>query len=365
MKIFISSVISGYEAYRSAAVEAVETLGHEVMRAEDYSARPDSPQQVCLAGVREADVVLLLIGARYGYPQKSGLSATHEEYREARDRCRILAFVQTGVTREDAQEAFLQETQSWNTGQYTANYSHPDELKKLVIKALHQYDLSRAAGPIDEKEMLDRAMKLVDLDRASGISVVVVGGPSQQVLRPSELESSGLADQIIQHALFGSNKIFTRTVGTDTEIVGDALEITQEAGSSVYLDESGAVRIIVPARDAIKKHDFLPVLIEEDITERIAQSLKFAGWMLDTTDPAKRLSDVVTVVGLLGADHMGWQTRAEHQASGNSYQMGMRSGDLKVHLTPARQPRAALSLDSGKLADDFMVRLRRIMRARR
>jgi Domain of unknown function (DUF4062) len=94
MKVFVSSVIRGFEPFREAAVEAVRVLGHEPVRAEDFGASPDSPQQACLAGVRASDAVVLLLGARYGARQASGRSATHEEYLEARERCPVLVFVQ-------------------------------------------------------------------------------------------------------------------------------------------------------------------------------------------------------------------------------------------------------------------------------
>lgn len=88
MKVFISSVIAGMEDHRAAAREAAESLGYTVIAAEDFRASPSSPQQVCLEGVRDADVVVFLLGARYGTPQTSGLSPTHEEYREARGTSR-------------------------------------------------------------------------------------------------------------------------------------------------------------------------------------------------------------------------------------------------------------------------------------
>ncbi len=72
VKVFISSLISGYEPYRAAVAEAVETLGYQVVRAEDFPASPGTPQQACLAAVRDSDLVVLLIGERYGYPQPSG-----------------------------------------------------------------------------------------------------------------------------------------------------------------------------------------------------------------------------------------------------------------------------------------------------
>ncbi len=62
MRIFLSSVISGMETYRAAAQRAAETLGHTVTMAEDFGASPFSPQQVCLGAVRDADIVMLLLG---------------------------------------------------------------------------------------------------------------------------------------------------------------------------------------------------------------------------------------------------------------------------------------------------------------
>ena len=56
MRVFISSVITGYEHFRDAVATAVESLGHEVIRAEDFGHRPGTPQQACLGSVREADV---------------------------------------------------------------------------------------------------------------------------------------------------------------------------------------------------------------------------------------------------------------------------------------------------------------------
>lgn len=84
MKFFISSVIGGFEAEREAAVRAVRALRHEVVSAQDFPAGSDSPQTACLAGVRQSDAVVLLLGERYGPLQASGLSATHEEYRGLR-----------------------------------------------------------------------------------------------------------------------------------------------------------------------------------------------------------------------------------------------------------------------------------------
>jgi hypothetical protein len=142
VKAFVSSLSSGYEHHRAAAQEAIETLGHQVVRAEDFPASAGTPQRACLAAVRESDVVVLLVGERYGAVQPSGLSATHEEYREAKERKPVLAFEESGVTREPAQQAFLEEVQAWATGHIRAVYASAEELKAAVLRALHDHELA-------------------------------------------------------------------------------------------------------------------------------------------------------------------------------------------------------------------------------
>ena len=132
MKVFISSVISGMEDHRAAARLAAESLGHTVTVAEDFRASPQSPQQVCLGAVRDADAVVLVLGPRYGAPQESGVSPTHEEYREARGTKPVLAFVQTGFTREPQQERFVEEVSAWEGGGYRESFDTPESLRTAV-----------------------------------------------------------------------------------------------------------------------------------------------------------------------------------------------------------------------------------------
>ena len=94
MDIFISSVIREFDEYRRATRRAIESLGHTALVAEDFPATAKSPQRACLEGVRRANILVLLLGERYGAIQESGLSATHEEYRAIREDKPVLAFVQ-------------------------------------------------------------------------------------------------------------------------------------------------------------------------------------------------------------------------------------------------------------------------------
>jgi len=363
VKVFISSLIGGYERYRAAAHEAVEILGHQVVRAEDFPASAGTPQQACLAAVRDSDLVVLLSGERYGVPQPSGLSATHEEYREARERKPVLVFVESGVTREPAQQAFLEEVQAWATGHFRASYSSAEELKTALVRALHDDELAASAGAVDEADLVARATSL--LPRSQGFSgaaqlvIAVAGGPYQQVVRPAELGDASLSRDLQREALFGEYPVLDPSEGTNRTIQGNALVFEQRV-ASVLVDQAGSVRVAQAARrDADRRSTELWALIEEDVMDALARALRFSGWLLDRVDPVRRLADVAPIAHLAGGGHMPWRTRAEHAASPTAGTMGPGGDHTTVMLTPARRHRQALTHDADRIAEDLATLLRR------
>lgn len=361
MKVFVSSVIASFEAFRDAAADAARLLGHDVRRAEDFSARPESPQQTCLAGVRWADVVLLVLGPRYGAVQASGLSATHEEYVEARDRARVLAFIQRGVDFEELQRRFVDEVRRWESGVLTTDFTTPERLRDAVLRGLHDLALAERTGPVDDEEMLGRARRRLPYEHgrtSASLTVVVAGAPRQQILRPAQLESRELEALLSREALFGAEPIFDRSSGTRRSIRDDALVLEQD-DRAILLDELGTVSMTQPAvrRDS-RGQLGLHVLIEEDAAETIARGLRFAGWVLDEVDAPRRITDVVPVVALR-RNHLGMLTRAEYERTPSSVPMSLGDENVEVTLNPPRRPRSAIRLDTLTLAEDLVVLLRR------
>jgi len=362
MKVFISSVIGNFGAFRTAAQDSVETLGHQILRAEDFPAGVGTPQQACLAGVRDADLVLLLLGDKYGEVQTSGLSATHEEYREAKERVPVLVFVQSSDTREPAQQGFLDEVEAWTTGHFRAAFSDVNELAKAVTRALHGYELSTAAGPADTQGLLERAEALLagpgHRSTAPSITLAVAAGPEQSVLRPAELRDVTLARDIQRDALFGDHAVLDSSEGTESTVTAEGLVLQQRAGE-ILITSAGSVRITLPAMShPTDRLSVISSLIDEDVTSAVARALTFAAWLLDRIDPLERLTDVVPVVELAGAGYLPWRTRAEAAASPNSATMGSGSDRAVVALNPARRHRQALTHDAGRIAEDLTVLLR-------
>ena len=134
--------------------------------------------------------MVLVLGERYGDIQPSGISATHEEFREAKDRKDIVAFVQQGVTAEAKQRAFISEVQKWSSGHFTGTFRSPGDFRDQVTAAIRDYEVSRASGGVDEGELLKLATELVPDARGHGaaLAVAIAGGPRHQLLRPAKLE---------------------------------------------------------------------------------------------------------------------------------------------------------------------------------
>lgn len=235
MKVFISSVIGGFQAERQAARRAVTTLRYEPIMAEDFGAQPNSPQIACLQGVRASDVVVLILGEQYGaIPPGSTLSATHQEYREARETKPVLAFVQQGVTPEPEQAAFIDEVQGWAGGLFRGGFNNAEDLQAGIIRALHDVTLATAVGPLDEGELARRAEALIPVENRNQtgspfLDLAVAGGPTQRILRPVQLEASTLADELLQSALFGEHRFFDTGQGNETRLVEPSYSCARSA----------------------------------------------------------------------------------------------------------------------------------------
>ena len=142
---------------------------------------------------------------------------------------------------------------------------------------------------------------------------------------------------------------------------GQAVVLVQ-ARASLRVDSLGSVGIMQPATDP--ERSGLPALIEEEVGDRLARSLRLTAWILDRIDPVRWFTHVAPTVGLLSAAYLGWRTRGEHMASPNSIQMSMSVGDrVSVGLTPAARPRGALTYEVPELTEDFIALLRRTYKA--
>ena len=370
MKVFVSSLISGFERERAAARRAVMTLRYDPVMAEDLGAQPNSPQVACLQGLRGSNVVVLVLGERYGgVPAGATISATHQEYREARGSKPVIAFVQQGITPEPEQAAFIGEVQAWEGGLFRGGFSTTEELQDGITRALHDVTLANAVAPVDDRELAQRAGALIPReDRGQATStfldVAISAGPLQRILRPSELEAPALAEHLQQSAMFGEHRLFDRARGSECGLIEADLVVRQDRGSSIRLTEQGSLAIRIAMDEPLtgqrtrESLSGMMVFIEEDVQQRLATALAFAADLIERIDSTQRLTRLAIAVGVSGAQYRGWRTLAQHAASPNSVQIGHMSqqGRAPVIVNVAR---AALRLDRTQLVEDIIVTVRR------
>lgn len=369
MKIFVSSLIVGMERYRAAAREAIELLGHEPVMAEGFGAKASSSQIACLNAVRESDLIILILGERYGTEQASGISATHEEFREAKGSKPILTFVED-CSNDAKQSEFIREAGGWGSGLQRTQFASAEDLRKKVTKAIYDYALATVTSPLNPAELVGRARELIPQaardSRTPVLRLAVAAGPRQALLRPAQIESPELLDAIEKNALFGQPPLFDRKLGTESKVRDGALRVFQgnhyEVSSQISVWETGD-QLIEVGVDRSSRGATLPVVIEETIALNLEACVRQAAWILDKIDETERISHIALAASLEGSAAYGWRSQVEHAASPNSGSISMFGREDErsqlVMLTPTHQTRQALKMAAPRIVEDLLVLLRR------
>lgn len=280
-----------------------------------------------------------------------------------------LVFVQDDVERESHQAKFLSEVQAWQSGHFRDASKTPERLKDLVIRAIHEFQLSQAAGPLDVDALVQTAVGLLPQPSHQGnysaspmLDVAFVGGPFQRVLRPAQLEEASLTKALHQQGLFGEPSIFDGARGVDSQIDGAALILAQDRGTRIQLDEHGSLVVRLPLEQAESprgRSGFGGVaIIEEIVVRQLMAAIAFADWTLERIDPTQRLTQLVIAASIEAADYLRWKTQAEGDASSGSGQMRIGRNEELVPVHVDRR-RAAMRYEVKALAEDLMVPLRR------
>lgn len=282
----MSSLIGGFEAERAAARSAITTLRHEAIMAEDFGAQPTSSQVACLQGLRSADLVILLLAERYGEMQESGLSATHDEYREAKDTKPVIAFVRHGISAETKQQVFITEVEDWQGGLLRGSFSDVEQLRVLITQALHDYELTTARAPVDTDALKSKAAEMLPKEsrayysgQGPTLTVSIAGGPPQQIIRAAVIDDQSFGDNLQQTAQFGSKRLLDPSGGTERSVENDRLILKQESGASVSIDEGANFVVQVPLgprdRQSRMNQMGVDVVIEEDVTAALRNCFEF------------------------------------------------------------------------------------------
>jgi hypothetical protein len=305
-RAFISSVQRDFDEFRAAAKSAVESLGLQAVMAEATGASPDASRTALLGRLDGCDVLVLILGARYGYVAESGRSPTEEEFdRAVEEGIPVLAFVQEDVEREPAQETFLQRVRgTWETGVFAPGFHTPTELGFAIVRSLRQMEEGAAdadALPAARQRAADLAGSSSTRGYASGSAMRVVFVPvgTSTLLDAAALDEPGLGDRIASIAR--AHGLVAQATGIEVAIRADAITAIGKGnrGSSdttIILLPDGAVCVEADVRadgmlgGSAIAHGKVESLVEG--ASRVAQDL----WAF--ADTGGRIRQVVGVLGV-------------------------------------------------------------------
>jgi len=208
------------EGERTAARQAVETLGLQPVMAEEFGAQPYSPQEACLEGVRTSDIYLGILGQRYGSLTKAGISVTEEEFNEAREQGKQIYLFVKKCERETSQEQFFERIQSYEAGYLLEFFDTPTQLAAQVSRSLHDYGGGLEAVQLGSAEASEVAARYAsDIGPSRGtdtaVGAVLIPVQKREYLSLSTLSEQTRQDELLQPALFGSSAILDSSLRTE------------------------------------------------------------------------------------------------------------------------------------------------------
>lgn len=310
-KVFVSSVMRGFEQEREAARQAIESVDARPLMAETAPASADPSKTALLDLVAQADAVVLVLGARYGYIGLNGRSPTEDEFRHAQTLGRpVFVFVQNGVEREPEQEAFLRRIQgSWEEGAFTAFFDEPSQLGFAIVKALTAH--RNAATGDGGEAAAARALELAGTQERHGtgtpdVRVVIVPVGAGVLLDALALDDAELVDRAA--GAVRESRLVSQAAGIDGRATSQGIRLEaktpRDFGSTrVVLAPDGAVIVAasVPADGGLGGLAFSYPRVQTVI--EAATTVAGAFWRL--LPAGDRVRQVATLVGVPATDNRG------------------------------------------------------------
>jgi hypothetical protein len=353
--VFISSIQSGFEDERAGARAGVENFGHRAVMAELTGAAAASPQRALLDQVAAADIFLLLVGPHYGERQTSGLSATEEEFEEARRQGRPILVLRQDRELEPEQEEFLRRaTGGWEGGILYDRFRDANDVGLAVVRALRNLEARGTRAEL-EPAAIARAQELATGAGREGYGhggasarVVLVPLLGQRLLDAVALDDPALPDRLAGSAR--AARLVSQSQGIDARVTAAGITLTvgerHSAGPTTSIGANG--EIVAEASVAGDDQNFGSMrVVPERLEQAIRSGIAFAESVWQRVDPRAQVQEVAVTVAIPEAQHRSWG----RGRGGSSISMG---GMFSMPET-AIAPQPALVIRRADLARDETV----------
>lgn len=331
-RVFVSSVMVGYEEYREAAREGIRQSACDPVMAEDFAAQGVSARNACLDGVESADVFVLLLGPRYGWVAPSGLSVTEEEYDAARSRhLPILVFVHDGVSREPRQQRFVDTVEDYIKGHFRKSFRSLNDLRRFVKEAVMAADLgglprSRSGAAARIREALAR--RPAETRYSVWMKTVWTTLRDEEVVDPLTLNDREFEERVLQLGHGCTPPLFSYKQSKQSDATVSRLRIVQGELQASMASEDATVLTIhrdgtlttvqnVTGREAYSDptHSLVTMhrLDPDVVQDRLERAWSFAAAWWNIRDRPRRHDLHLYDVGFYYVGHRTFERPAEHK----------------------------------------------------
>jgi hypothetical protein len=373
-RIFLSSVIEGFEAYRQAARRGIKSAGGEPLLVnEDMPSRNASSRTACLDAVASADVYVAVIGERGGWTTPSGKLVVEEEYEEARRRdLPVLVFLER-TARDESAERLANRLSDYTGGYFRTEFDGPDGLEREVRQAVEHLFEKHQATNIDLPEVQALARDRQGTGQGPALRLALGPERREEVISPVRLERKPFRFEVYQLAHALDTEVLNYERPKQSEVQRKALVITEQSGGQrsgggpptarLEIRETGdlAIDLRLLGRNSGQSFGMGGVgnmaVTTGSIEAALRRALRFCETLYDTLDGQGRHTRFgynVTVTGL------GHRQIVSSAPTGNAGSISLRQQQTPVLAYDAPRPitRSTLASEPGDDIERAALRLK-------
>ncbi len=332
-RVFISSVIEGFEEFRKKAKEAVIEVGGDAFLIEEHPSLPQSSRTACLDGVQCSDIYVVILGTRGGWKAPSGKLVVEEEYEEAcKYKLPILAFIQK-IEHDELSLKLVKRISDYVDGVFRKTFSSAEDLKDSIKQALNPIVEANLIVKLDIRKIDEKLSNPIELRNETTIRFVLAPERDQEIVDSLSLESDEFKRKLLElgHSskvdLFSYEASKTSQVGVNELVILQEDKGGREGNEDIRLEVTGNGIIIIDMNvtGRVQRGDLYTsissmIILEEDLISCLHKCFSFADAFFQVKDEYKRHSSFLWNVSL---NKIGYKSLRKKMPEGNSITMGM------------------------------------------
>jgi hypothetical protein len=316
-RIFVSSVIEGFEEYRESARKGSTEAGGEPVLVEDYPSLSVSPRNACLDGVESCDIYIVIVGQRGGWVAPSGKLVVEEEFEEAqRRKMPILSFIQE-TTHDEKAEEFVKNISNYLNGLFRKTFTTLKDLEDAVIESLQPIIRTYKLPNMNISLLKEKVESNEVINGYANLRIAFSPERDYELIDPVHIESKELEHTIYEIGHSAQINLFSYEQTKHSEVGINEIIITQaRAHGSHYIFErlrleittKGIVVLDINVTGERRNHEDYGVVsymavTEEDILRGLRKAFLFADAFYKEKDPFLRFDRIFYNASISGIEN--------------------------------------------------------------